>query len=59
MLTVIFLVIGVLVIVGGIYLAMSSGNKGGREGQAAKSVANATRQEKVRVNSVRATGGDD
>jgi hypothetical protein len=59
MITVIFLLMGVIVVCGAVYLAVSSGNKGGRNGKSAKSVVTAQRQEKVRANSVRATGGDD
>ena len=60
MVTVILLVIGVLVVSGAIYMVMSKGSMGARDGQSSTSVATAQRQEKVRVNSVRATGsGDD
>jgi hypothetical protein len=59
MLTVILLVVGVLVVAGLVYLVMSSGTKGGRHAQSAQSVVNAQRQEGVRANSVRASGGDD
>ncbi len=59
MLTVIFIVMGVIVVAGGIYLAMSSGMKGGRHGQSAQSVVTAQRLEKSRGNATRATGGGD
>lgn len=59
MLTVILLVIGVLVVAGAVYMVMSKGNAGGRHAQSAGSVATAQRQEKVRSNSNRASGGDD
>jgi len=59
MVTVILLVVGVLVVAGAVYLVMSSGTKGGRHAQSGHSVVMAQRQEKVRANSVRATGADD
>jgi hypothetical protein len=59
MLTIILIFMGVIVVGGAIYLAMSSGNRGGRHQQSGESVVNAQRQEKVRANSERATGGGD
>jgi flagellar basal body-associated protein FliL len=59
MLTVILLVVGVLVVAGAVYLVMSSGTKSGRHEQSAQSVVVAQRQEKMRTNTVRASGGDD
>ena len=59
MLTVILIFMGLIVVCGAIYLAMSKGQAGGRHAQSAQSVVQADRQEKVRVNSGRASGGDD
>jgi hypothetical protein len=59
MVTVILLAIGVLVVVGAVYLVMSSGTKSGRLAQSGQSVVTAQRQEKVRTNATRASGGDD
>jgi hypothetical protein len=59
MLTVILLLAGAIVIVAIAVLAMKSNFKSSRRGQSAPSVVTAQRQEKVRANSVRASGGDD
>ncbi len=59
MVTVILLVVGVLVVVGVVYMVVSKGQAGGRHAQSAQSVVTAQRQEKVRANAGRASGGDD
>jgi hypothetical protein len=59
MLTVILLVAGVFVVAGVVYLVMSSGTAGRRHRQSAEAVVTAQRQEKVRANAQRASGGDD
>jgi hypothetical protein len=59
MLVVIFIVMGVLVVCGAVYLVMSSGMKGGRHAQSPQSSVTAQRLNKGRGNSVRATSADD
>jgi hypothetical protein len=59
MITVIFLAVGALVVVGVVYLVVAKGQAGGRHAQSSKAVVTAQRQEGVRANSVRASGGDD
>ena len=59
MLTVILLMMGVIVVVGAVYMAMFEGAAGGRHGQSAQVIVRGQRQEKLRVNSARASGGDD
>jgi hypothetical protein len=59
MLTVILLVMGVIVVAGAVYMAMFQGAAGGRHAQSGRSIVIGQRQEKLRVNSARASGGDD
>ncbi len=60
MLTVILLAAGAIVVIGAIYLAFASGNKGGRNQQASDAVANKQQQDNNPRGDVRSSGsGND
>ncbi len=59
MITFVLVAVGLLVVVGVIYLVLSSGAAGGRHKQSAASGVNAQVQEAARTEKVRASGGDD
>ena len=59
MLTIVLIFMGILVVCGAIYLAMSSGTRGGRHDQSGRAEVREQGQEAERATSTRATGGGD